>query len=60
MQSAPQIKIRLPPQMRDRIRVGAQINHRSVNSQIVHLLDRALAVEAERSEETVCSSTSKN
>lgn len=39
--------IRLPDGMRDRIRRRAEHNRRSMNSEIVHYLDRALAAENE-------------
>jgi plasmid stability protein len=38
-----QMKIRLPQSMRDRIRERAAANRRSMNAEIVHYLDRALA-----------------
>jgi hypothetical protein len=34
--------------MRERIRQSAEINRRSMNSEIVHQLDRALAAENEK------------
>lgn len=40
-----QVNIRIPPDMRERIRQMAETNRRSVNSEIVHILDRALAAE---------------
>lgn len=39
--------IRLPIGMRDRIRTNAEANRRSMNAEIVHYLDRALAGEPE-------------
>ena len=39
--------IRFPQGMRDRIRENAAANRRSMNSEIVHYLDRALAAENE-------------
>lgn len=35
--------VRFPPGMRDRLRARAAANRRSMNSEIVHVLDRALA-----------------
>lgn len=40
-----QLNIRLPAGMRERIRVKAEANRRSMNSEIVYYLDRALAAE---------------
>ncbi|WP_428054910.1 Arc family DNA-binding protein [Devosia oryzisoli] len=45
--SDPQVNIRIPPDMRERIRERAEANRRSMNSEIVHYLDRALAAENE-------------
>lgn len=39
--------VRFPNGMRDRIRQQAKANRRSMNSEIVHVLDRALAAENE-------------
>lgn len=38
-----QMKIRLPDGMQDRIRERAAANRRSMNAEIIHYLDRALA-----------------
>jgi hypothetical protein len=40
-----QFALRLPAGMRERLRHDAAANRRSMNSQIVHYLDRALAAE---------------
>lgn len=40
-----QVNIRIPPKMRESIRHHAAANRRSINSQIVHYLDRALAAD---------------
>lgn len=37
--------LRLPSDMRERIRRRAAVNRRSMNSEIVHYLDRALAAD---------------
>lgn len=42
-----QVNIRIPPSMRDHLRKRAERNRRSVNSEIVYYLDRALASENE-------------
>lgn len=47
-QTADKYIIRLPEGMRDRIRQRAEANRRSMNSEIVHYLDRALAAENEK------------
>ncbi|MBN9334909.1 Arc family DNA-binding protein [Devosia sp.] len=39
--------VRFPDGMRDRLRQQAKANRRSMNSEIVHHLDRALAAENE-------------
>lgn len=44
---ADQYPLRMPPGMRERIRQSAENNRRSMNSEIVHLVDRALAAENE-------------
>ncbi|MBE0580826.1 MAG: Arc family DNA-binding protein [Devosia sp.] len=44
---ADQYPLRMPPGMRERIRQSAETNRRSMNSEIVHHLDRALAAENE-------------
>lgn len=44
-ENADKFVVRLPDGMRDRIRVNAEANRRSMNSEIVHYLDRALAAE---------------
>jgi plasmid stability protein len=44
--------LRLPTGMRDRIRQRAAANRRSMNSEIVHYLDRALAAEETKSPAT--------
>lgn len=41
----PQVNLRIPTKMRDRIRSNAEANRRSMNSEIVHYLDRALAAD---------------
>ncbi|RUT32622.1 Arc family DNA-binding protein [Arsenicitalea aurantiaca] len=48
MADADPITVRVPGGMRDRIRERARANRRSMNSEIVHYLDRAL--EAEKNE----------
>jgi len=40
-----QIKVRLPENMRDRIRKRAEKNRRSVNSEIVYQLEQTLPAE---------------
>lgn len=40
--------VRFPEGMRDRLRQQAKANRRSMNSEIVHHLDRALAAEDEK------------
>ena len=47
MQTADKYILRLPDGMRERIRQRAEANRRSMNSEIVHYLDRALAAENE-------------
>ena len=44
-EAADQYPLRLPRGMRERIRSNAEANRRSMNSEIVHYLDRALAAE---------------
>ena len=39
------LTVRMPDKMRERIRRQAAANHRSVNSEVVYHLDRALAAE---------------
>lgn len=39
--------VRLPEGMRDRIREHAKANRRSMNAEIVHYMDRALAAQPE-------------
>lgn len=41
------LSVRLPQGMRDRIRERAAENRRSMNAEIVHYLDRALAAQLE-------------
>ena len=41
----PQLKVRLPPDVRDRVQRSAQEDRRSMNSQIIVLLERALPAE---------------
>lgn len=41
------LNVRMPTGMRDRIRERADINRRSMNSEILHYLDRALAAAVE-------------
>lgn len=43
-----QYPLRMPAGMRERIRERAAENRRSMNSEIVHYLDRALAAENEK------------
>lgn len=38
------ILLRLPPDMRERLRAWAEREHRSLNAQIVHILSDALRV----------------
>ncbi|WP_082555348.1 Arc family DNA-binding protein [Devosia sp. Root635] len=45
--SDPQLNIRIPALLRDRLRESAEANRRSVTAEIVHYLDRALAAENE-------------
>lgn len=45
--NAEQYPLRMPIGMRERIRKSAEENRRSMNSEIVHHLDRALAEENE-------------
>lgn len=40
-----QFPLRIPNGMRDRIRANAEANRRSMNAEIIHYLDRALAAE---------------
>lgn len=40
--------VRMPEGMRDRIRQKADENRRTMNSEIIHALDRALAAEHEK------------
>jgi plasmid stability protein len=40
--------LRMPDGMRDRIRERAEANRRSMNSEIIYYLDRALAAENEK------------
>lgn len=54
----PQMKIRIPTGMRDRIRANAEANRRSMNSEIVHYLDRALAAEEAKGPAEVAASPS--
>lgn len=42
---ADKMMIRLPDGMRDRIRDKAKANRRTMNSEVVHYIDRALAAE---------------
>lgn len=37
--------VRMPPGMRDQIKINAAVNRRSMNAEIVHYLDRALAAQ---------------
>jgi plasmid stability protein len=50
--------LRLPDGMRDRIRTNAESNRRSMNSEIVHYLDRALAAEEKKGPAEVAASPS--
>lgn len=59
MQNDPQMKIRLPAGMRDRIRSNAEANRRSMNSEIVHYLDRALAAEEKKGPAEAATSPSR-
>jgi hypothetical protein len=45
----PQVNLRLPNDMRERIRERAKVSRRSMNAEIVHYLDRALADQNEKS-----------
>lgn len=47
-QAADKFIVRLPDGMRERIREKAAANRRSINAEIVHYLDRALAAENEK------------
>lgn len=42
-QPAVKLAIRLPAQLRERLAEVAQTNHRSMNSEIISILERALA-----------------
>lgn len=46
-QTADKYIVRFPDGMRDRIRENAEANRRSMNAEIVHYIDRALAAENE-------------
>lgn len=50
--------LRMPDGMRDRIRRKANANRRSMNSEIVHYLDRALAAEEAKGPAEVAASPS--
>lgn len=45
---ADQYPLRMPEGMRDRLSKRAEVNRRSLNSEIIHVLDRALAAENEK------------
>lgn len=47
-QKQDQMQIRLPDGMRDRIKVEAARNHRSMNAEIIHQLKRAYNAENEK------------
>lgn len=47
MQRTEKFIIRLPDGMRDRIRQNAEANRRTMNAEIVHYIDKALALKAE-------------
>ena len=42
-----QLKLRITEDLRQRLETSATAQHRSINGQIIHLLERALAAEAE-------------
>ncbi|MGJ5664062.1 Arc family DNA-binding protein [Morganella morganii] len=39
----PQFKLRMPPEMRDKLRQRANMNGRSVNSELLQIIDDALS-----------------
>lgn len=43
MQQADKFVIRLPEGMRDRIRQNAELNRRTMNAEIIHYIDKAIA-----------------
>lgn len=45
MQQADKFVIRLPEGMRDRIRQNAEANRRTMNAEILHYIDKAMASE---------------
>lgn len=47
------LSVRLPPGMRSKIREHAKANRRSMNAEIVHYLDRALAGQPENTSDEV-------
>jgi hypothetical protein len=49
----PQFKLRLPEPMRDRIRASAEASRRTLNSEIIVLLERALPADKNQKAETV-------
>ena len=51
--------VRMPEGMRDRIREKAAENRRSMNAEIVHYLDRALAVQNEKGSAEAATSPSR-
>jgi plasmid stability protein len=56
--SITEARVRLPRRMHDRIRANAEANRRSMNSEIVHYLDRALAAEEAKGPAEVAASPS--
>lgn len=56
-QAAEKYIVRFPDGMRDRLRQQAKANRRSMNSEIVHHLDRALAAENENGPDEVAASS---
>lgn len=44
----PQVAVRMPTWMRDRIRERAEANRRTMNAEIVHYLDCALGAQEEK------------
>ncbi|MEO5807906.1 Arc family DNA-binding protein [Devosia sp.] len=49
-QKDPQFKLRIPREIRDRLQISALRERRSMNSQIVKMLEQALSSENEKAE----------
>lgn len=56
--SSDKYMIRLPDGMRDKIKINAAINRRSMNAEIIHYLDLALATQNEKGPAEVAPSPS--